>query len=127
MTPFQYDLKNKELNVNFNLDVIDNKQTPILSGKHCQALDLGQQVHKIDVNFKELLDQHPGVQNTSRAMPGTSWIENWPHSNTSGTWSSQTTRCMFELRKVLNFCLNPFIPTISSVILLTICHKFLWC
>ena len=75
MSPFQYDLKNKELNVNFYLDVIDNKQTPILSGKHCQALDLGQQVHKIDVNFKELLDQHPGVQNTSRAMPGTSSIE----------------------------------------------------
>ncbi|RMX56429.1 hypothetical protein pdam_00008849, partial [Pocillopora damicornis] len=43
MSPFQYDLKNKELDVNFYPDVIDNKQTPILSGKHCQALDLGQQ------------------------------------------------------------------------------------
>ena len=51
MSPFQYDLKDKELNANFYLDVIDNKQTPILSGKHCQTLDLGQQVHKIDVNF----------------------------------------------------------------------------
>ena len=72
MTPFQYDLKKKKaLNVNFYLDVIDYKQTLILSGKHCQALDLGQQVHKIDVNFKELLDQHPSVQNTS----GTSSIE----------------------------------------------------
>ena len=61
--------KDKELNVNFY--VIDSKQKPILSGKVCQALDLVQRVHKIDVSLKELLNQHPDLQNASGVMPGT--------------------------------------------------------
>ena len=62
-------LKDKELNVNFY--VIDSKQKPILSGKVCQALDLVQRVHKIDVNLEELLNQRPDLQNASGVMPGT--------------------------------------------------------
>ena len=46
-----------------NLYVIDGKEKPILSGKVCQALNLVQQVHKlqahVDPNLKELLDQYP--------------------------------------------------------------------
>ena len=61
--------KDKKLNVNFY--VIDSKQKPILSGKVCQALELVQRVHKIDVNLKELLNQHPGLQKASGVMPGT--------------------------------------------------------
>ena len=60
--------KDKELNVNY---VIDSKQKPILSGKVCQALDLVQRVHKVDVNLEELLNQHPDLQNASGVMPGT--------------------------------------------------------
>jgi len=55
--------------------VIDSKQKPILSGKVCQALNLVQRVHKlqahVDPNLKELLDQYPDLQSTSRAMPRT--------------------------------------------------------
>ena len=61
--------KDKELNVNFY--VVDSKQKPILSGKVCQALDLVQRVRKIDVSLKELLNQHPDLQNASGVMPGT--------------------------------------------------------
>ena len=61
--------KDKELNV--NLYVVDSKQKPILSGKVCQALDLVQRVRKIDVSLKELLNQHPDLQNASGVMPGT--------------------------------------------------------
>ena len=61
--------KDMELNVNFY--VIDSKQKQILSGKVCQALGLVQRVHKIDVSLKELLNQHPDLQNASGVMPGT--------------------------------------------------------
>ena len=66
-------LKDNELNVNFY--VIDSKQKPILSGKVCQALDLVQRVHKVDVNLEELLNQHPDLQNASGVMPGTCSIK----------------------------------------------------
>ena len=59
----------KKLNVNFY--TIDSKQKLILSGKVCQAFDLVERVLKTHVNLKELLDQHPDLQNASGAMPGT--------------------------------------------------------
>ena len=68
--------KDKKLNVNFY--VIDSKQKQILSGKVCQALDLIQRVHKIDVNLKELLNQHHDLQNASGVMPGTYSIKLYP-------------------------------------------------
>ena len=68
--------KDKKLNVNFY--VIDSKQKPILSGKVCQALDLIQRVHKIDVNLEELLNQHHDLQNASGVMPGTYSIKIYP-------------------------------------------------
>ena len=58
-----------------NVYVMDSKQKPILSGKVCRALNLVQQVHKlqqhVDSNLKELLEQYPDLQSASGAMPGT--------------------------------------------------------
>ena len=54
-----------------NFYVVDSNQKLILSGKACEALNLVQRVHKIDMNLKELLDQHPDLQSTSEAIPGT--------------------------------------------------------
>ena len=68
--------KDKKLNVNFY--VIDSKQKQILSGKVCQALDMIQRVHKIDVNLKELLNQHHDLQNASGVMLETYSIKLYP-------------------------------------------------
>ena len=65
--PVRY--KNMEANVKFY--VIDSKQKPILSGEVCQALNLVQRVHKLDTSLRELLDQHPDLENASGTMPGT--------------------------------------------------------
>ena len=45
-----------------NFYVVDSNQKSILSGKVFEALNLVQRVHKIDVNLKELLDQHSVLQ-----------------------------------------------------------------
>ena len=64
--------------------VIDSKQNPILSGKACQALNLVQ----LDKDLKELLDRHPGLENTSGAMPGTYSIKIDPNAKpvVHGPW-----------------------------------------
>ena len=63
--------KDRRLHLNFYF--INSKQKPILSGKVCQALNLVQRVRnsRADADQKELLDQHPDLQNASGAMPGT--------------------------------------------------------
>lgn len=44
---------------------------PILSCEACQALNLVQRIHQLDPNLKELLDQHPDLENATGTMPGT--------------------------------------------------------
>ena len=68
-TTFPVRFKDRESWVKFY--VIDSKQTPILSGKACQALNLVQRVHQLDTDLKELLDRPPDLENASGAMPGT--------------------------------------------------------
>jgi hypothetical protein len=51
--------------------IIDKAHNPISSGKMCKALNLVKRIHEIDHNLKDLLIQHPDLENATGSMPGT--------------------------------------------------------
>ncbi|CAB4027032.1 Hypothetical predicted protein [Paramuricea clavata] len=64
-------VKHKEKEIKVKFFIIDKAHNPILSGKVCEALNLVKRIHEIDHNLKELLIQHPDLENATGSMPGT--------------------------------------------------------
>ena len=64
-------VKHKEKEIKVKFFIIDKAHNPILSGKVCKALNLVKRIHEIDHNLKELLMQHPELENATGSMPGT--------------------------------------------------------
>ncbi|CAB4030792.1 Hypothetical predicted protein [Paramuricea clavata] len=64
-------VKHKEKEIKVKFFIIDKAHNPILSGKVCKALNLVKRIHEIDHNLKELLIQHPDLENATGSIPGT--------------------------------------------------------
>jgi hypothetical protein len=63
-------VKHKEKEIKVKFFIIDKANNPILSGKVCKVLNIVKRIHEIDHNLKELLIQHPDLENATGSMQG---------------------------------------------------------